>query len=75
MIFGYVASAVGVTGSLLLTHRRVSGWWVCFVGLVMWAAYGWSKTDWPLVVNSFVFAAVYMYGIWKWRRDAGQVDR
>jgi hypothetical protein len=66
--FGWVFSVIMLAGGYGVAHKRVWGLVALFAGNVGWAAIGWSVGLWSLFGVSVAFAAMDVYGVFKWRK-------
>ena len=65
---GFAAFATNVAGNFLLAHKRLSGWVVRLVSIVLWGVYASEIASWPMIANAITFFGINCYGIWQWRK-------
>lgn len=71
-ILGWAALVLNVWGNLALTSKGVRGWTIRLACNACWVPYSIYTEAWALLVNHLVFAAINIYGWWKWTTEASQ---
>lgn len=73
-IVGLLAFALNVAGNLLLTNKKVGGWWIRIGSNVAQLAYAVLIVSPSLILNAATFAGINVFGIVKWKRLEGHSD-
>jgi len=71
-LVGFAAFASNVAGNLLLAWKRIDGWIVRAVSIVLWGIYASNIDSWPMIANSVTFFAINCFGFWKWRKKQAE---
>lgn len=66
--FGWLCSAVMLTGGYGVAHKRIWGLVAMNIGNVGWGYVGYLTGLWSLLGVSIAFAAMDCYAIYRWSR-------
>lgn len=67
-IAGFLAFFTNAVGNLLLARKRIAGWAVRLVSIVLWGGYAWGTASPSLFANACTFFLINCCGWRHWRR-------
>jgi len=74
-IIGYFAMAGIFFGNIYIAKKNVLGMWLMLAGNICWLTVGYSAEVTSLIVASYLFMSVNIYGIVKWSKKDTFVER
>ncbi|MEK0325350.1 MAG: nicotinamide mononucleotide transporter [Nitrosopumilus sp.] len=66
---GWIATAIVIFGTCLLSQKKKSGWLIRVVGNVLWVVVGFMTGLTSIIACEGTFILVDMIGYFKWKKD------
>jgi hypothetical protein len=66
-VVGFVAPCLGLIGMWRAGSKSWHGWAIALASEVPWVLYALLLHQWGLLASCFIWAAVYVRNIWRWR--------
>ena len=73
-ILGWIANVFFVFGMISLAHKKIKGFYFNTVGNVIYIEVGRQTETYSLMVISVFLICVNVYGVWKWKKDGGNLQ-
>jgi hypothetical protein len=71
-IWSWALGAAGLTGLYLAGKKSWSGWCICFLTQIAWAAYGWRTHQYGFIVSSIGYGFINGKNMLSWVKEPPQ---
>lgn len=67
VVLGYLAALLGISGTLLLAERRISGWVVGIISNLLFLFYGYANGIGSFMIVQIVSTMGLLFGLEQWK--------